>query len=343
MLLKTFRAPDLATALAQAHAEFGPDALVLATNEFKSPQGLPAVELTVASPRAEKWGQERISPRPERSPGSSLPPTGAAEKVTDPICEALVAAGLSRDLVERFARVTQRDLAPATAARLAVAAAEAIAALVPTTDPPFAAPVVFVVGPAGAGKTTTVAKLAARAVFEARRTVIVAQSDVDRVGAIEQSAIYARHLGVEHRIVRTPDDLAAILHRANDRTTVFIDTPGIGRRDRERFSATESLRHVAPLAELVVLVPAGLHHQDAREACDRFSTLRPTIAALSRTDDGSRPGECLTAIAERRLPLGFLTTGHRVPDDLEPATPQRLAALLLRAGNPGTGANEAHK
>jgi flagellar biosynthesis protein FlhF len=65
---------------------------------------------------------------------------------------------------------------------------------------------------------------------------------------------------------------------------------------------------------------------------ERFTPLRPTCAALSRLDDGCRPGELIAALAECGLPLSFFTNGDAVPDDLESASPRGVASLLLRAG-----------
>ena len=69
-----------------------------------------------------------------------------------------------------------------------------------------------------------------------------------------------------------------------------------------------------------------------RRVLDRFEIFEPTCVGLSRVDDGSRPGELVTALAEKKRPLAFFTTGHTVPDDLEAASPRGLARLLLRAG-----------
>ena len=74
-----------------------------------------------------------------------------------------------------------------------------------------------------------------------------------------------------------------------------------------------------------LLLPAGLNRQAASAVVERFGGLRPSCAVLSKVDDGARPGELVAALAPSRIPLAFLTNGHRVPEDLQPASPRSLA------------------
>jgi flagellar biosynthesis GTPase FlhF len=112
----------------------------------------------------------------------------------------------------------------------------------------------------------------------------------------------------------------------------LVDTPGVGSRDRKRAESLLALRDAVPDAEAAVLVPAGLHRHQASEVLGRFEPLAPVCAALTRIDDGLRHGEVVSALADAGMPLAFFTSGHVVPDDLEPATPYNLASLLLREG-----------
>jgi flagellar biosynthesis GTPase FlhF len=90
-----------------------------------------------------------------------------------------------------------------------------------------------------------------------------------------------------------------------------------------------------------VLLPAGLHRAEAERVLSRFAPLEPTCAALSRADDGGRPGEIVSALAARGVPLAFVTHGHRIPDDLSPASPRDVGAILLRAGRRSASSSEA--
>jgi flagellar biosynthesis protein FlhF len=339
VILKTYRAHDLQTALAQARSELGADALVLARSEVPGPFGLPGVELTVAAARAETpalpaaVAAAPVAPSPPPPPAPRPLPAPADETpLLRASAEALVHAGLSRDLAQRYASIAARDLDGRTdAARVAAAAAKAIETLLPFAAMPGGG-CQFVVGPPGSGKTTTVAKLVARLAAEPGRTVFFGEADTDRIGSVEQAEIFARHMGAVLARIDGPADLERALYDADKTGAIVVDTPGIGAGDALRLRRVAELREVVPEAGVIVLLPAGLHRDEAERVLDRFAGLGPTAAGLTRTDDGARVGELVSALAERGLPLAFVTTGHAVPDDLEHASARGLTALLLRSG-----------
>jgi flagellar biosynthesis protein FlhF len=379
MRIKTYVAADLATALASARAEVGPDALVLETKEVRGRLGLSRVEITVAVDRPNPGGELGTSPpraggptthrkngwptpaeRPagglvrgsaelSSSPASSDRVTaGLRPAVHDPAqlvdfdglnpalrtaVDTLVRSGLSQDLALRFARIASTDLqAGGDGRRLAAAAERAMERLVHFAPTPTRPRVLFVVGPPGAGKTTTAAKLAGRIARRGEQPVILAQADTDRVGANEQACLYSSLLGLRFAPVSNPDDLGRIVRGAQREATLVVDTSGIGSADGDRLRRLAQLRRVVASPQMALLVPAGLHRDEARRVLERFEPVRPTCVALSKVDDGGCIGELVTAIAPTRLPLAFLTNGHRVPDHLVEASPRRLAALLLQSG-----------
>jgi len=373
MLLKTYRAPDLATALAEARAELGPDALVLATTEVPGRLGLSGIEVTVGAARPALGASagdgdtvrhlarevERLRSRMNISPAPSAPAAapqsaaagdGRAAPDTPKIptapalraaVAALVASGLSDDLAERFARIASRALpAGGDPKGLAAAATKGVEALVPLAPIPVAGRCLFVVGPPGCGKTTTVAKLVARLAAPGQRHVFFGEADVDRIGSVEQAEIYSRHIGALLARVDGPDDLMCALEDVGESGMVVVDTPGIARGDDSRMRGLEALREAVPDAGVAVLLPAGLHRDEAARVLGRFAPLRPTCAGFSRVDDGLRVGELVTALAGSELPLSFVTCGHRVPQDLDTVSPRRLTALLLRAGRSQAEAHE---
>ena len=364
MKLRTYKGPDLASALAKARQELGPHALVLATNEIRGRLGLTSVEITVGldQPVGEKTERElrRIAGEVERmqeilhspAPAIDLPrsPAGmsAADSAEHPAVRktvaALVRSGLNPDLAQRFARTASCGLSPAAdAARIGEATARGVADLLEFRTAPLSAGVLFVVGPPGSGKTTTVAKLAARRAFLTGQDVTFAEADTSRVGSLEQARIYSRHMGVTFAPVSRPEDLTRITDRVGYKGAVLVDTAGVGAGDGERLEALADLRRGVPRAEVAILLPNGLHTDEARRMIDRFAALDPTCVAFSKIDDGNRPGDLVNALAETDIPLAFVTNGHRVPDDLEDATPRGLAAAMLRSADDGGRGREMHR
>lgn len=349
MQVKTIRARDLAGALRRARAELGPDALVLDTRTVDGGLGLDAVEITVAVDRPsparedvrgelERLGREvrrlQGAAAPAPAPASAPAPaavrtaaaSGAAPRALVEAAERLVGAGLAPDLAERFRRIAERDLGPRPDDRgLARAAAAGIAGLLPFRRLPETGGALFVVGPPGCGKTTTVAKLAARC-----DDAVYVQADRERIGANEQARIFTAAMGLRLETVDSAARMRDLVASAAPGARLYVDTCGVGPADDARLDALRRLRDAAPDAGCALLLPAGLHADEAAALCRRFAAVRPTCVAISKVDGARRLGELLTAVEPTGLPLSFTTHGHDVPDDLEPATPGALAALLLR-------------
>ena len=358
MLIKTYHGPDLPGVLSRVRAELGADALVLGTSERPGRLGLPVVEVTAAVPREsvqpERGGDTTLAAlaseirqlrgvlgrndakAPGRREKAAAPrrATPAADTSSnanandDSQVEALVATGLARDLARRLGG--SRD-----------SMTRGLAQLLSFAPLPADARCLFVVGPPGAGKTTTVAKVVARQ-RSAGRPVWFAVADHDRIGGLEQARIYSRHIGASMVRIDSPGALRSSLARAGDHGLVVVDTCGVGGSDATRLRELRELRSVAPDAAMALLLQTGLHRDEAARVMERFDSLDPTCIGLSRTDDGSRPGELVTALAGRKLPLAIFTTGHAVPDDMERATPRQLAALLLRGGSRAVAPMENH-
>ena len=213
MRLKLFRAPSVAAAMAQARAELGDDALILATKRL--PDG---VELTVALEQAE----------------------AAAPPLPDPVMlESLRWHGVPQALATMLAA---GPLEASLAARLRFAA----------LDFQPDAPPLLLAGPPGAGKTLTTARLATRLVMEGR-TPLVISADADRAGAAEQLAAFTRLLGLVLIAAPDPVTLARALARRTDGEPVLIDTAGIDPFCAQAQAANAALASVASARTALVI------------------------------------------------------------------------------------------
>ncbi len=348
MVLKTYRAPDLQTALARARRELGPNALVMATREEKGSLGIRGVEVTVgverpARPRGdgdllrrlarqvalESERREARATTPTSAPAgtSSAPPRDDVHQALDAATQVLIRAGLDADLALRFSRIAEREagLRP-DASDLARATERAMAGLVPLTGLPLEQRCLIVAGPPGVGKTTTAAKLAACA----RGPVWFATADQERIGAVEQARIFSASLGARFASIESGADLARLLREAPRNATVLVDKPGIGAGDSARMERLGELRDAATDAAMILMMPAGLQRDVAASTLERFDSFEPDCAAFSKIDDGGRIGELVTALLPTRIPLSFTTHGHRVPDDLSVASARGLVSMMLR-------------
>lgn len=185
-----------------------------------------------------------------------------------------------------------------------------------------------VLGPTGAGKTTTIAKLAARYAARHRaRDVAMVSADNERAGAREQLHVLGRRLGVTVCDADGPDALARVLEQLADYPLVLIDTAGYGLRDRALLRQILWVRAASNVRSLLVL-PANAHPADLAELLRRYRPAAPEGVILTKLDESTCVGAALSVLVQHGLPLAYTTAGQCVPDDIELADPGQLAATL---------------
>lgn len=287
MRLKLYRAPDVAAAMAQVRADLGPDTLILATRRVAD-----GVELTAAL--------ETLAPEP--------PP------VVDAAREAALAwHGVAAPLA---ARLMDGPLDQALGAELPFR---------PLQLGPGAAPLLLV-GPPGAGKTLTAARLAARLVL-AGESPLAITADGQRAGATEQLAAFTRLLGLTLVVASNPVTLARALARRQGGSPVLIDAPGGDPFDPAYQDLLCGLATTAG-ATMVLVLPAGLDVNEAADLAGAFAELGTSSLIPTRLDLARRLGAVLAA-AEAGLALTEAGVGSGVADGLAALTPADLARRLL--------------
>jgi flagellar biosynthesis protein FlhF len=196
------------------------------------------------------------------------------------------------------------------------------------------------VGPTGVGKTTTVAKLAARYVMKHGTSGIgLITTDDYRVGAHDQLRVYARLLGVPIYVAQNAQDLRQGLDAMAGKHLVLIDTTGMSQRD-SRIAAQHELLISAGTQRLLVL-NATAQAETLEDVAQAYSThggrtLPLAGAIITKTDEAARTGCALDVVIRRRLPLHYTTAGQRVPEDIERVNPDKLALDALKNGAAST-------
>jgi flagellar biosynthesis protein FlhF len=187
------------------------------------------------------------------------------------------------------------------------------------------------VGPTGVGKTTTVAKLAARCVvrFGAHKLALVS-TDSYRIGAQDQLAIYARILGVQVHAAQDAAGLERVLQSLGDRHMVLIDTVGMGQRDTR---VAEQLALVGgKKVERILLLNAAAQLETLEDVIRVYKgTASFAGAIITKLDESRRPGCALDAAIRHKLRLAFVTDGQRVPEDVHLPVAASLVESALAA------------
>ncbi len=187
------------------------------------------------------------------------------------------------------------------------------------------------VGPTGVGKTTTIAKIAARAALVDRRAVALVCLDDYRVGGAEQLQRYADLIGVPMEVANNGKALKCALQRFAAADLVLVDTAGRSPRDQRALTQTGAvLSGAGEPIETHLCLPAWLASAiELRAVVELYAeTLRPRRLVATKIDEAIYHGSIVTAQVLAGVPYSYFTTGQRVPEDLEIASASQLAELL---------------
>jgi flagellar biosynthesis protein FlhF len=189
--------------------------------------------------------------------------------------------------------------------------------------------VLAIIGATGVGKTTTIAKLAARAALKERRKVELVTLDTYRIAAVEQLKTYAEIIGAGCHVVRSVLELDAVLRRMPAESFVLIDTTGKNPHDlADQYELSDYLKQHAEIRKCLA-VQATVNPTDAIAGIRKFEMYGADSLVLTKLDETLRPGALLEIIGESFLPVSYLCTGQRVPEDIQIATPETLTNRIL--------------
>lgn len=185
--------------------------------------------------------------------------------------------------------------------------------------------IVALVGPTGVGKTTSIAKLAARcALKHGARNVALITTDCYRIGGQEQLRTYARILGVPVRVTRNHQELSTALADLLDRRFILIDTAGMNPRDIKLLDKFAALQQQSPPIRTLLTLSATTQNSALNDIIAAFSDLTLAGCVLTKTDEAASLGGAISALIQQQLPLAYICNGQQVPEDLSLARPNSL-------------------
>jgi flagellar biosynthesis protein FlhF len=196
-----------------------------------------------------------------------------------------------------------------------------------------------VVGPTGAGKTTTIAKLAARwCMLHGSQDLALVSTDSYRIGAREQLMTYSRILGAPMYAANSGQELGRVLQRLKSKKLILIDTAGMGPRDVRLTEQLATLKLGAARARVLLALPAHGEGHALEEIVRAFARVTPAACVLTKVDEAASLGGAISAVLRHKLQIAYVCDGQRVPEDLHAAHQKRVwlirAALELKERAP---------
>lgn len=189
---------------------------------------------------------------------------------------------------------------------------------------------VALVGSTGVGKTTTIAKLAARfAHTNGKRSVAMITTDNFRIGAHEQLQHFARMLEIPLLTANSSEELTDRLKMLSDKKLVLIDTAGMSQSDVRLSEQFHKLQHGSPEIKPYLVLSANTQLAALNETFRNFSKVKLAGGIVTKLDESASLGGIITTAIRHQLPLTYCGTGQRVPEDLQLAKTHRLVSKAV--------------
>jgi flagellar biosynthesis protein FlhF len=154
--------------------------------------------------------------------------------------------------------------------------------------------------------------------------------DIFRVGAVEQLKTYSRIMGIPLEVASTPKELEKAVEKHSDCDLIMIDTAGRSHKDKEKLTEMKNFFEDKIPMEVYLCLSATTKDRELEEILNRFSIFQISKIVFTKIDESESFGNMINLLMRDNLQIAYFTTGQRVPEDIEVATPAKLADMILR-------------
>lgn len=320
MRLRSFHGQNLQDAMAQVREALGNDAIIVATRDDENG----GVRVTAAVDEAGIFAEKPpLTVSLEKTPvADPVFEHDVAELVAEQLMRHGVPATLSENILTVVSQYAEHDVLIALGA--ALDKFFNFAPLIDGSNKP-----ICLVGPPGAGKSLTIAKLAANRVLN-KKNVGVITTDLTRAGAVEQLSAYTKLLKVNLIEVEDVGSLkdAIDTHKRNE--TVLVDNSGRNPYNEKDMQILKKLIQAADM-DPVLVMPAGLDAQESIDMANAFKEAGVKKLIVTKVDMARRLGSLLSMAYETGLALSEYSGSPKPTESLQPFNPVTLARLILPA------------
>lgn len=338
MRIKRFEAPDTTTALQMVRAELGEDAVILDTTRkrTKDPETGRVRTVMEVTAAIDPGGRSTSNPHPRQAASLYARPDPFSGRELhslplDVFCRLGIGTAVGRRLASLFESSVGVDsrTTPAMVHAWLVRYGLSRIRTVPDMACSPKAVRLAVIGPTGSGKTTTLAKIAARLKYDAGRNGVLVCMDGYRIGAEAQLRTYAEYMDIAFEAPRNHGELSRVFSRYRDDGFILVDTPGRSPWDPRAHDELAGLFRAVPVLDAMAVLPAVMKSEDLENVVSFYTQFPVSGWIISKVDETRSHGPLFPPVVEKGLPISYVTTGQRVPEEIEPATPQGLVRLLL--------------
>ena len=237
--------------------------------------------------------------------------------------------GIDEEIISKvveYLRITYGDVDPASR-EFKMKLAEYLTPFVKSEEVDLSGKIVFV-GPTGVGKTTTLAKLAAKLKLELKKRVAILTLDTYRIAAADQLKTYASIMDIPIRVAYTPQEAGMALSAMVDYDVILMDTAGRSQKNDLQMGELKLIVDSIKPNRIFLVLSMNYRLVDIKEMIRKFKAVEPTHVILTKLDETSAYGHFVNVPLHSDLPIAFVTNGQRVPEDIFVANSVELARML---------------
>ncbi|MBN1636956.1 MAG: flagellar biosynthesis protein FlhF [Deltaproteobacteria bacterium] len=349
MQIRTYKAFSMKDVLAKIKTEMGPNALILSTREVKDNSygtlTKPMIEVTAAvdyDAQLPSQALPSLKPLEKHIPSihtdssdihsitSGITELGSmmrrllkhsgVEQPLNPTREALISQGIKASLVDMMISKLGENTQTGTIKGL-------LTKLIKTSTPTQSKIWAFF-GSTGVGKTTTIAKIAANAALRENQSVGIISLDTYRIGAIEQGRTYSKILNIPFAAAGSVDEFRSALDQLHQKDIILVDTVGRSPLNSNIIDQLQNYFAGMSLCKFLLL-PVAIREIEMERTTKTFSSLGIDRVIFTKLDEAMTHGSIITHNLLYRIPLTYITTGQRVPEDIEEADAAKIVALCF--------------